>query len=196
MLESIPSREKRDLIVAWIAISVAFALIFRDLWTNAVNLLLIFVISFLTAGIAFVLHEMAHKFTAIRYGFWAEFRMNSTMLLIAVLLAALVGFVFAAPGATEIYGAYISREQNGRISISGPLTNLLLCIPFALIYLFFGVGWFAILGIVGLRVNAMIAFFNMLPVGILDGRKVLEWNKGVFAFFFLVSLILLIWTSI
>ena len=47
------------------------------------------------------------------------------MLLVAVALAALVGFVFAAPGATVIYSNYadgrgISREQNGKISVAGP----------------------------------------------------------------------------
>ena len=95
------------------------------------------VIALLTAGIlAFVLHELAHKFTAIKFGFWAEFRKNNFMLLVAVALAALVGFVFAAPGATVIYnirpdGRVISREENGKISAAGPLTNLLLFIPFA-----------------------------------------------------------------
>jgi Zn-dependent protease len=32
-----------------------------------------------------------------------------------------------------------------------------------------------------MRINAMIAAFNMLPVSILDGRTVLGWNVGVFA---------------
>jgi len=37
-----------------------------------------------------------------------------------------------------------------------------------------------IIGMVGLQVNAMIAAFNMLPVSILDGRKVADWNLAVF----------------
>ncbi len=36
-------------------------------------------------------------------------------------------------------------------------------------------------GMVGLQVNAMIAAFNMLPVSVLDGKKVLAWNPVVFA---------------
>ena len=39
---------------------------------------------------AFLLHEMAHKFTAIKFGYWAEFRKDNVMLLFAVLLAALM----------------------------------------------------------------------------------------------------------
>ena len=38
-----------------------------------------------------------------------------------------------------------------------------------------------LVGMIGLQVNAMIAAFNMLPVSVLDGRKVLAWNAGVFA---------------
>ena len=60
------------------------------------------VIALLTVGIGLVLHELAHKFAAIKYGFWAEFRKSNFMLLVAIALAALVGFVFAAPGATVI----------------------------------------------------------------------------------------------
>jgi Zn-dependent protease len=38
-----------------------------------------------------------------------------------------------------------------------------------------------LIGMIGLQVNAMIAAFNMLPVSVLDGRKVLAWNPVVFA---------------
>ena len=109
------------------------------------------------------------------------------MLVIAILLAALVGFVFAAPGATLIYGQ-TTREQSGKISAMGPLTNLILCIPFAAIFLgsrLIGGAEFgqvlALVGFVGLNVNAMIAAFNMLPISVLDGKKVLSWNAGIFA---------------
>ena len=37
-----------------------------------------------------------------------------------------------------------------------------------------------IIGMIGLQVNAMIAAFNMLPVSVLDGRKVFDWNIAVF----------------
>jgi Zn-dependent protease len=198
MLERISRREEFDLFVAWIAISLAFAIIFispnglfgRVVAIDPVVALIFFGISLITVGIGFILHEMGHKFLAMRYGFWAEFRKDNVMLLIAVVLAALVGFVFAAPGATVIYsnsadGRGISREQNGKISAIGPVVNLLLCIPFAAL-LIAGVGNIPTsegvvrIGLLGLQVNAMIAAFNMLPVSVLDGRKVLAWNAGAF----------------
>lgn len=197
MFERITRREEADLFVAWLAISLSFAIIKIAPYgilgpvgpVNPVSALIFFAIALFTVGIGFILHEMAHKFTAIRYGFWAEFRKDNSMLLVAVALASLVGFVFAAPGATVIYsndGRGLSREQNGRISAAGPVVNLLLCIPFAaLLFLSGGLGALnsnilAQVGLAGIQINAMIAAFNMLPISILDGNKVFSWNMGVF----------------
>ena len=192
MLERIPPRERRDLLIAWLAISIAFTLIYIRGGVNVTGLIFFFVMSLLTVGVAFILHELAHKFTAMRYGYWAEFKKDNQMLLVAVVMAALVGVVFAAPGATYIYGN-ATRAENGRISAAGPLTNLLLCIPFALLMLFGG-GLIGIVGLVGFRVNAMIATFNMLPISVLDGRKILAWNPAVFAVLMVASAGALFWS--
>ena len=199
MLEKISRREEADLFVAWIAISLAFTIIFvspngflsSNFRIDPLTALVFFAISLVTVGIGFILHEMAHKFTAMKFGYYAEFRKDNMMLLVAIALAALVGVVFAAPGATVIYnnsidGRGISREQNGKISAAGPITNLILCIPFAGLLIYGGAGaglggsLYSVIGMIGLQVNAMIAAFNMLPVSVLDGKKVFAWNKIVF----------------
>jgi Zn-dependent protease len=203
MFERISRREEFDLFIAWIAISISFAIIkiapngimghFSPL--DPVVALVFFGIALLTAGIGFIFHEMAHKFTAIKFGYWAEFRKDNTMLLFAVLLAALVGFVFAAPGATVIYsnsasGQGLTRRENGIISASGPAVNLLLCIPFAALVLIGGSamgGLLTYIGIFGIQINAMIAAFNLIPISILDGRKVMAWNIPIFALLIIAS---------
>ncbi|MDD1653699.1 MAG: peptidase M50 [Methanomicrobiales archaeon] len=187
MFERIPPREWRDLAIAWFAISVAFTLLYMGAGISMGEYLLLFGISAATVGIGFVAHEMAHKFTAMKYGFWAEFRKDNMMLLVAVVMAALVHVVFAAPGATVINGSP-SREQNGRISVAGPLVNLLLCIPFVLLTFVAGIP--GLLGTFGWRVNAMLAAFNMLPVRPLDGSKVMAWNLPVFLAMIAVSFVL------
>jgi len=192
MLERIPLRERRDLLIAWLAISIAFTLIYIRGGVDPIGLVFYFVLSLVTVGVAFVLHELAHKFAAMRYGYWAEFKKDNQMLLVAVVMAALVGVVFAAPGATYVYGN-ATKAENGRISAAGPLTNLILCIPFAAL-IFFGGGLLGIVGLVGLRVNAMIAAFNLLPISVLDGRKVLAWNPVVFTVLMAASAGLLFWS--
>ena len=182
MLERIPPREWRDLGIAWFAITLAFTVVFIRDNISVATFLLVFMVSSLTVGVGFILHEMAHKFTAISYGYWAEFQRDNLMLVVAVAMAALAGVVFAAPGATVIYGSTLTREQNGRISASGPAANLLLAIPFIGMALAGG-GFISVIGVMGWKVNAMLASFNMLPVGPLDGKKVLAWSP---VFFFLL----------
>ena len=193
MLQRLPPRERRDLLIAWLAISIAFTLLYVRGGVDVNTFLLLFVMSLVTVGVAFVLHELAHKFAAMRYGYWAEFQKDNQMLLVAVVMAALVGVVFAAPGATYVYGN-ATKGENGRISAAGPITNLVLCIPFAALVLLSGGGLLGLVGLVGLRVNAMIATFNMLPISVLDGRKVLAWNPAVFAVLIVASAGLLFWS--
>lgn len=194
MLERIPRRERRDLLIAWAAIAVAFMLLYARNGMALSTLPTIFVISLLTVGVGFVLHELAHKFAAMHFGYWAEFEKDNTMLVVAVILAALVGVVFAAPGATVIYGATTKRE-NGIISAAGPATNLVLCGVFFGIFLAGGAFenlllW--LIGTMGVQINAMLAAFNMLPVSVLDGRKVLAWDARIFAVLIVASFAVLI----
>ncbi|PXF59806.1 MAG: peptidase M50 [Candidatus Methanogaster sp.] len=184
------STEIQHLAIAWIAISYAFALVLADprgpARPDPFGELVIykFILSLLTVGVSFLLHELAHKVVAQRYNMWAEFRMSSSMLMFAVGLAYLVGALFAAPGAVRIYGNYATREQIGRIGAAGPLMNVLLALAFMpLIGMsgsFAGVG-FGEIGILGVLINLWLAFFNMLPFSVLDGKKVFAWSKTAFA---------------
>ena len=178
------SRELLDFGLAWIALSIAFAIFFNrgppiDDPAGFVPLL---TISLLTAGVGFLLHELAHKLTAIHFGKVAEFRADYGMLFVAVV-SSLAGFLFAAPGAVYHRGRSTLRE-NGLIALAGPLTNVGLAVPFVPL-LFLG-GFVGDVGSYGVRINLLLAGFNMIPFGPLDGRTVLNWSKPVFAGAFVV----------
>ena len=188
------STEMQHLFIAWIAISYAFALVLSDTArSNPFGGLVIhnFILSLLTVGVSFLLHELAHKVVAQRYNMWAEFRMSSSMLMFAVGLAYMMGALIAAPGAVQIYGNYATREQIGRIGAAGPLMNVLLALAFTPLV---GMnGFLGEIGSFGVLINLWLAAFNMLPFSVLDGKKVLAWSKPVFAGIFL--LILLVWVA-
>ncbi|KAF1078769.1 peptidase M50 [Methanogenium sp. MK-MG] len=193
--DKINREERKDLSIACLALALAFTLVFiRGGWDTWTDLVFIFIISVITVGAAFILHEMAHKFTAMKFGYYAAFRKDNGMLLMGVALAALVGVVFAAPGATVIYGQPgrdMSKKENGIISAAGPVVNLCLGVLFfAILVAGFAVQTLPviIIGTMGLSVNGMIAFFNMLPISVLDGKKVLAWNPVIFAVLIVLSL--------
>ena len=97
-------REIKDLFVAWLIISVAFAILLSGtkLLFSPKFIISLF-ISALTVGIGFLFHEIMHKYIAQKYKLKAEFHAFYGMLLLA-LLFSLFGFIIAAPGAVFISG--------------------------------------------------------------------------------------------
>ena len=176
--------EKKHLLKAWIAISLAFAIAFRPYGSFLVSILM----SGFTIGIAFLLHEIAHKYVAIKYRCSAEFRSNNNMLIL-MLIVSLFGIIFAAPGAVQIFG-HVTKERYGKIALAGPLTNILLAIIFLpLIFLEFGT-FLTISFRFGLLINSWLALFNTIPIPGFDGHKILNWNRKVFYLTLVASFIM------
>ena len=155
----------------------------------------------LAVGPAFLLHEFGHKFVARHYGCWAEFRADPRGLQFGVVIAAITGFLFMAPGAVMVSGM-VTRRQNGNIAIAGPMVNLALValgvVLFVPIWAFVQSDMLYRFITLWILANLGLGLLNMLPFGPLDGRKVkyasevkfwtmigifvvlivLEWNGG------------------
>jgi Zn-dependent protease len=197
---SYPSRVSKvelvDLSISLIALVIAFSI----LGERQVPGIEVIAISAVGAGSGFLLHELAHKFAAQKYGYWAEYRANKAGLAFMVI-AAFAGILFAAPGAVwfrkvdaapGVYGNGIladperlkkeKREQLW-IALAGPMTNIALTVLFFLLLvsgaltsqLGFGAAGYAIF------INLILAAFNLLPFGPLDGAKVFSASRGVWA---------------
>ncbi len=196
---SFSRRELVDLTAAWGILGVAFALfldrrvVLAVLSGTSSAALTTFAVavgrSLLTVGVAFLLHELAHKIVAVRFEQVAEFRADYNMLAFA-LLAAMAGFLFAAPGAVVHQGRITPRE-NGLIALAGPVTNLLLAAAF--LPLVFLSGFPREVGNLGIFINLVLAGFNMIPFGPLDGRTVLSWNPVIYTVFAIPSIGLPLW---
>lgn len=182
-----------DLLLSLIALIIAFSI----LGERQIPGIEIIMVSAVGAGSGFLLHELAHKFVAQKYGYWAEYRANKAGLVFMVI-TAFMGILFAAPGAVwfrkvgaspEDYGLADPERQKKEmreqlwIALAGPLTNIALTVFFFLLLvsgvltsrLGFGAAYYAIF------INLTLAAFNLLPFGPLDGAKVFNASRIIWA---------------
>lgn len=181
--------EIKDLIKAWVAISLAFGIVLYRQGMIPYGFFPSMLLAGLTVGIGFLFHEMGHKLVAQRYRCWAEFRAFDMGLILAIAMS-FFGFVFAAPGAVMISG-HVNVKRNGKISLAGPLTNLILAAIFTVVGLFFVSGFIERLAFFGVMINSWLALFNMIPIWRLDGKKILMWNRGAYFSVIIVALLFL-----
>jgi Zn-dependent protease len=191
-------REVRDLLISWIVLSVSFAILWEDgvigilrgrseLFTNPFLIPQMLVI----VGSAFVLHELAHKYVAQKYGLWAEYRKWDQGLLLAFFLSLTGLFLFAAPGAVMIMSRFSDPEIEVKTSIAGPVSN----IGVGIVALFLRIGGVVPVFMTQLAViNFFLAMFNMFPIPPMDGSKVIRHNPTTWVIVFGAAILLLFFT--
>ena len=139
--------------------------------------------------LSFLLHELAHKFSAQYFKLWAEFRLTMQGALIT-LVSIFLPFKIISPGAVMLVGSG-TKETVGKTAVSGPVTNIIistLCIMIAA----FSQNLFLIVAFI----NALLAVFNLIPFGVLDGLKVFRWNKPVWTVTFAAAIALIAYTYV
>ncbi len=191
-------REIKEIIISTLVLGFAFFYPGLGLFSSLnMETLMLYFIYVVIIAFAFIPHELAHKFVAIRYGCFSEYRMWKTGLKFALLMAFITngGFVMAAPGAVVISTTYmdlwglrhikLSRKQHGYIAAAGPVANLFIALLFILIPLG---------GISSdiARVSAFLAFFNLMPIPPLDGSKVFAWDRKIWAVLIISALLIMI----
>lgn len=149
-----------------------------------------FILRMAVLVIAITIHEFAHAITADRLGDPTPRRQGRISLLppdhldpigtILMVLSSITGFGigWGKPVMTQPDNFRKPRRDSGIVAIAGPISNILQAIVFALIFRFIGLdnmdtplGMFIYLGI---RINLGLAFFNMLPIGPLDGHWIIQ----------------------
>ncbi|MDO8624665.1 MAG: site-2 protease family protein [Candidatus Diapherotrites archaeon] len=171
-------------------LSVAFGWAWKGMFAHPypANFIFSFITAIIAVGSGFILHELAHKYVAIRYHARAEFRASPVGLLIGLLFAIFNSpIIFALPGAVLIVGNEIDTRKNGIISVVGPLVNISLSILFlvlAIILSTISQPEIATIAFISSYINFILALFNLIPVWELDGAKVLRWNRLLWASLF------------
>ncbi len=174
-------RESVDLMGAMLMIAFVFG--FQPILTGSrtINYVILLV---LVISPAFILHEMGHKYAAIYYKKYARFTLIRQMFFITFLVG-LIGFGIVAPGATMIIGNSTKRES-GIFAAAGPAVNFVLAVLSYMTILltpdaflsFFQMGLHEILWL-SIFINSLLGLFNLIPFGMLDGKKITAWSNEV-----------------
>lgn len=186
--------ELKDLLLSLAALVIAFSVLITGSSLPDGEMILIIGVG---VGTGFLLHELAHKFMALHFGYLAEYR-ASLMGLAFAIIASFAGFIFAAPGAVMIskpaatqafymqdpFGQEELRRQIRKetlwISLAGPMTNIILTVFFFVALMLAPSGsTTAIAANFALFINLTLAAFNLIPVGPLDGKKIFDSNRTV-----------------
>jgi Zn-dependent protease len=184
-----------QILVAWIVLSLSLSVTeVEGLFTGTGDVGYIGA-AFIATATGFILHEMGHKFVAMRRGYVAHFRVWIWGIALALVTAVVSQgqFIFGAPGAVYIapvagamaYGAYATRQRNEEqdntmISAAGPGTNLTFAVFFFVLALLLPTtGFWSTVAAYGFILNVGLGSFNMLPIPPLDGYKIFKGNIAV-----------------
>jgi Zn-dependent protease len=194
---SFSKTEITHIIIAMLVLTIAFSFTLSPLYRFSLPTFVAAIpMAFLGIFTAFFVHELSHKFMAQKYGLWSEFRMYPLGLLLSLLLGIFTGYVFAAPGAVMFRGETKPFEM-GRIAAAGPTANIItaaVTFPFSVWFFDASFAGFSVGGVIVFVcfVNAFLATFNLIPLGPLDGRKVLRWNEIAWFLLFTCAVLLVI----
>jgi Zn-dependent protease len=146
--------------------------------TQVINIIGVIIYGFMI-GPAFILHELGHKYSAQYYGKPARFTLTKQGVRFTLILT-LLPWIAGGPGPVTIFDQ-MDQRQSGIVSVCGPAVNIGLGFLYYILYLIFlpFLGVFAELFFFGMFINAGLGVFNMLPVSILDGKKVFAWSKPI-----------------
>jgi len=156
-------------------------------------------IPIITATIAVVPHEIAHRQAARSYGCDSRFILSFKWFIITLLInliSGLTGFgalVFVS-GFTGIFCRFglMSKEVEGKTALAGPATNLIIALISLLLLFTLPIKNIYIVYLLyeAFEFNSYVAFFNLIPIPPFDGQKVMRWNIGVWGASIVFALIL------
>jgi len=154
---------------------------------------------------AFLLHELAHRYVARRYGCYAKYVLSplgtlisliSTLIPIKVIIVGYVGISCPSLYYYNLYNAYrpvSQRKVNAYIALSGPLTNLVIAVLLKGLVLIPSLTTSPLIYWVitsSAKVNTWLALFNLIPLTPLDGSKIFTYKPVLSIALLMISLAL------
>jgi len=190
-------KEIKDIIISSISICLMF--LAKD-WLNInpkylINLGMNFIIVIFVLFVRLIVQKKVAK----KYDCKVEYSFNYALFLIGVVLAVLTptySILMPIAGTITISSALYARlghkfvnittNEKGKIALFGSFVNIVL-VFIAVLLKPLNLVFFEQF----IKINLLMALFNMLPFPLLDGEKVIWWNRLVWLIALLIPLFLL-----
>jgi Zn-dependent protease len=126
------------------------------------------------------IHEFSHAFAAYKLGDSTGKRMGRLTLNpkahldpVGTIFLLFIGFGWGKPVPFDPRNLKNPKRDAAIISLAGPLSNFILAIIFSLLLRFITLnGIFGLFLYTAILYNLMLGFFNLIPLGPLDGNKI------------------------
>lgn len=192
--------EFRDIIIAIAATTIIFA--YNG---NVHNLASSIPAAFIVVVTSFLLHELAHKFVAMRYGVKAFFKLWPFGVVMGLIFMLIPPLKLVAPGSVVIYPQRFGRwkrryekysrftditiKEIGIIAAVGPLVNIILAAASWVLVssVFAGNSFLNYL----VLINSWLSIVNLIPINPLDGAKIFTWKPWFWLAMMALSIIFL-----
>lgn len=136
----------------------------------------VFVMFVVTAGVAITIHEVGHRYIAMKFKDEVEMQLWDLGIITMFVTGYLTGVVFAKPARNIVMNApSLSKEQMGRIMLAGPIISVAAAAVFVP-FLFLG-GAYQKAATMSIMFNLLVATYHMMPFTPMDGRAVLRWSS-------------------
>lgn len=132
-------------------------------------------ISALIVAPGIIIHELAHKFTAIMFGLSATFNAAYMFLGLGILMKLMnFGFIFFVPAYVSISGM-ASQIESSLVALTGPLANLIIWGISSILLKTKKISRKYVPALLlTKKINIFLFIFNILPIPGFDGYKVLS----------------------
>ncbi|KON32684.1 MAG: hypothetical protein AC479_06975 [miscellaneous Crenarchaeota group-6 archaeon AD8-1] len=161
--------------------------------------LLLFPLYFVVITLSILSHELSQRLVCRKLGLKATFKVWGSGILVNWVFAIIGGF-FPAYGSTyikQIDWYYKTKDKTGIIFAVGPLISLFFAMGFFSVYVLASEVLLISLARTGYVLNLLIVIFNLIPLQaaggfVWDGKKILNWNRNVWLFLCVATIILII----
>ncbi|MBE6487134.1 MAG: hypothetical protein E7Z86_00210 [Methanosphaera stadtmanae] len=202
MLVKFTKDEIKHLLLSFIAVTIIFSIHLTNKYHWSTNeFITVLPLTLIVFVISLILRTFIQKKIALDYRYTIQYKLYSYGLIFSII-TMIFNIIVLIPSYID-YGLYermISDNEKYKISLVGPVFNIILAVIFMIILLiikpYFSLNivdinfYIMLAAIIGFNVNSYMSFFNLIPFVVTDGLNLFNYKTSVWIILIVLSGIL------